>query len=86
MATDDPYGTVYLGGGKISKEPPVVLGPITDSLKKFEPLGWYAAIKNPDRKRWQFWKPKMKTVWGEFKRGPNVPGNIPDNLAGEPHD
>lgn len=42
------------------------IGPITDKLGNFHPIGWYAAI--PVRKHWwQFWKPRTKVVYEVFK-------------------
>lgn len=78
-----PYGTTYLGRGEISKEPPVVIGPITDKLGNFHPIGWYSMIRV--RKHWwQLWKPKTRVVLNTLKAAPRVFGNIPDNLAGDP--
>jgi hypothetical protein len=83
MKKKEPYyGTIMIGKDEIRKMP-LIVGPAFDEFSKFHPLGWYAAIKNPDRKWWQFWKPKTKGVWGELRRAPNIPGNIPDYLAGE---
>ena len=69
------YKTIFLGQGAINKdgEPgpdTVVLGPVVDDLSKFHPIGWYAVIKNPDRRWWQFWKPKMKGIYGLLKDEP----------------
>jgi N4-gp56 family major capsid protein len=49
-STVDAYGTLLLGAGGIGKatssmfgeEPEVVFGPVTDSLRRFQPVGWYA--------------------------------------------
>jgi hypothetical protein len=109
--TSDVYGTLLIGGGKMSRLAELVFAeqehvanqkigldvisdiserevrkmvdPVIDRLSQFTPLGWYAAIKNPNRKWWQFWKPKMKTVWGELKGAPHEPANLPDQFAGE---
>ena len=64
--TDDPYGTIYLGNWPDQQVIATggFLGPITDSLKKFDPLGWYVSVI-PVRKHWwflQLWKPKTKFV------------------------
>ena len=46
----DAYGTVIIGQQAIAKgystmfgeNPSVVVGPVTDSLRRFQPVGWYA--------------------------------------------
>jgi hypothetical protein len=64
------YGPIILGEGEIkSGEPnPTLPVELRDGglleLSKFHPLGWYASIKNPDRKWWQLWKSKTKFVSG----------------------
>jgi len=48
----DAYGTLILGEGGIGKafsdlygpEPEVVFGPVTDTLRRFQPVGWYAML------------------------------------------
>jgi N4-gp56 family major capsid protein len=49
-STADAYGTVIIGQQAIAhafstmygQNPSVVVGPVTDSLRRFQPVGWYA--------------------------------------------
>jgi hypothetical protein len=48
--TNDAYGSVIIGQQAMAKaystmygaDPSVVFGPVTDSLRRFQPVGWYA--------------------------------------------
>ena len=49
-STNDAYGSVIIGQQAMAKaystmygeDPSVVFGPVTDSLRRFQPVGWYA--------------------------------------------
>jgi hypothetical protein len=49
-STTDVYGTVLIGQQALAKaysttygeNPSVVFGPVTDSLRRFQPVGWYS--------------------------------------------
>jgi N4-gp56 family major capsid protein len=49
-STADAYGSVIIGQQAMAKaystmygsDPSVVFGPVTDSLRRFQPVGWYA--------------------------------------------